>query len=196
MTTPFEPPFDDSPIDPNPQYQSPPPWAGGTFPPGPAPAPGYPEPSGTSWYDDRPASIPAAGVLAYVDAGLLILAGLLLLVGASAVDSWNNAFGSHDNSITAELAADGLINMVAAGLQIAGAITIAARSERGRLLLTVGGGLCIAAGVYWVLRVYDVGVVIWAIVFVTLPIVALALAWSAPATDWLRGESDTGNGQC
>lgn len=195
MTTPFEPPFDDSPIDPNPQYQSPPPCAGGTFPPGPAPAPGYPEPSGTSWYDDRPASIPAAGVLAYVDAGLLILAGLLLLVGASAVDSWNNAFGSHDNSITAELAADGLINMVAAGLQIAGAIMIAARSERGRLLLTVGGGLCIAAGVYWVLRVYDVGVVIWAIVFVTLPIVALALAWSAPATDWLRGESDTGNGQ-
>lgn len=188
MTTPFEPPFDDSPIDPNPQYPSPPPWAGYAFPPSPpvAQPPDYP---GASWYDDRPAGIPAAGVLAYVDAGLLILAGLLLLVGASAVDSWNNAFGSHDNSITAELAIDGLINMVAAGLQIAGGIMIAARSERGRLLLTVGGGLCIAAGLYWVLRVHDVGVVIWAIVFVTLPVVALSLIWSVTATDWLRGKT-------
>jgi hypothetical protein len=188
VTTPFEPPFDDSPIDPNPQYPSPPPWAGYSSPPGtPAPPPpGYPA---TSRYDDRPAAISAAGVLAYVDAGLLILAGLLLIVGASAVDSWNNAFGSHDNSITTELAVDGLINMMSAGLQIAGGIMIAGRSEAGRLLLTVGGGLCIAAGVYWVLRVHDVGVVIWAIVFVTLPIVAVSLARSVAATDWLRGKT-------
>jgi hypothetical protein len=192
VTTPFEPPFDDSPIDPNPQYPSPPPSAGYSLPPGaPAPPPpGYPGSSGAApWYDDRPPAIPAAGVLAYVDAGLLILAGLLLMVGASAVDSWNNAFGSHDNSITAELAIDGLINMVAAGLQISGGIMIAGRSEGGRVLLTVGGGLCIAAGLYWVLRVHDVGVVIWAIVFVTLPIVGLSLAWSPAATDWLRGKT-------
>lgn len=191
MTTPFEPPFDDSPIDPNPQYPSPPPWAGYTVPPGaPVPPPsGYPGSSNPSWYDDRSAGISAASVLAYVNAGLLILAGLLLLVGASAVDSWNNAFGSHDNSITTELAVDGLINMVSAGLQIAGGIMIAARSETGRVLLTVGCGLCIAAGMYWVLRVHDVGVVIWAVVFVTLPIVALSLAWSVAATAWLRGKS-------
>lgn len=190
MTTPFEPPFDDSPIDPNPQYPSPPPWAGYPPPMGaPTPPPGYPGSSRAPWYDDRPAGIPAAGVLAYVDAGLLILAGLLLLLGASAVDSWNNAFGTHDNSITAELATDGLINMLSAGLQIAGGIMIAGRSQRGRLLLTVGGGLCIAAGLYWMLRVHDVGVVIWAIVFVTLPVVALSLVWSMTATDWLRGKS-------
>jgi hypothetical protein len=42
---------------------------------------------------------------------------------------------------------------------------------------------------YWVLRVHDVGVVIWAVVFVTLPIVALSIAWSVPATAWLRGKS-------
>lgn len=194
MTTPFEPPFDDSPIDPNPQYPSPPPWAGGTFPPaGPTPPPpGYPGMSRPSWYDDRPAGIPAAGVLAYVDAGLLILAGLLLLIGASAVDSWNNAFGTHDNSITAELATDGLINMLSAALQIAGGILIAARSQRGRLLLTVGGGICIAAGLYWMLRLHDLGVVIWAIVFVTLPVVALSLVWSMSATDWLRGRPSPG----
>ena len=191
MTTPFEPPFDDSPIDPNPQYPSPPPWAGHSFPPGaPAPPPpGYPSTSGASSYDDRPAGISAARVLAYVNAGLLILAGLLLLVGASAVDSWNNAFGANDNSITVELGVDGLINMVSAGLQIAGGMMIAARSETGRMLLTVGCGLCIAAGVYWVLRVHDVGVVIWAIVFVTLPIVALSLTWSVAATAWLRGKT-------
>jgi len=191
MTSPYEPPPDDSPIDPNPTYPGPP-SSGRYFPQPQAPAPpppGYPGSYPPPWDTGRPGGISAASVLGYIDAGLLILAGLLLLIGASAVDSWNNAFGSNDNSITAELAIDGLLNLLSAGLQIAGGVMIADRSERGRTLFTVGGGLCIAAGVYWLIRVHDVGVAIWTIVFIALPIIALSLAWTAPATEWLRGEN-------
>jgi hypothetical protein len=28
---------------------------------------------------------------------------------------------------------------------------------------------------------------VWTIVFVALPIIAISLAWTAPATEWLRG---------
>ena len=191
MTSPYEPPPDDSPIDPNPTYPGPP-SSGRYFPQPQAPAPpppGYPGSYPPPWDTGRPGGISAASVLGYIDAGLLILAGLLLLIGASAVDSWNNAFGSNDNSITAELAIDGLLNLLSAGLQIAGGVMLTGRSERGRTLLTVGGGLCIAAGVYWLIRVHDVGVAIWTIVFIALPIIALSLAWTAPATEWLRGEN-------
>jgi hypothetical protein len=195
MGTPLEPPPDDSPIDPNPQYSAPPPYSGPPlsgqsfpYPGAPAPPPGYPGSYPAPWDTGRPNGIAAASVLAYIDAGLLILTGLLLFVGASAVDSWNNAFGTHDSGITTELAIDGLINLLSAGLQIAGAVMITARSERGRTLLTVGGGLCIAAGVYWVLRVHDLGVTIWTILFVALPVIALSLVWTDSASEWLRGE--------
>jgi hypothetical protein len=193
MTSPYEPPPDDSdsPIDPNPTYPGPP-LSGRYFPQPEAPAPpppGYPGSYPPPWDTGCPGGISAASVLGYIDAGLLILAGLLLLIGASAVDSWNDAFGSNDNSITAELALDGLLNLLSAGLQIAGGVMMTGRSERGRTLFTVGGGLCIAAGVYWIIRVHDVGVAIWTIVFMALPIIALSLAWAAPATDWLRGEN-------
>jgi hypothetical protein len=201
MTVPIEPPPDDNPIDPNPSYPYPgpqsaypgypgPPWAGRYLPPGaPAPPPpGYPGSYPPPWDTGRPGGISAASVLAYINAGLLILAGLLLLAGSSAVDSWNDAFGSHDNHIAAELAVDGLVNLLSAGLQIAGGVMIADRSARGRILLTVGGGLCVAAGVYWLIRVHAASVAIWTIVFIALPVIGMSLAWTAPCTQWLRKE--------
>jgi hypothetical protein len=48
--------------------------------------------------------------------------------------------------------------------------------------------LCVAAGVYWVLRVHDTGVAIWTILFVALPVIALSLVWTPAATEWLRRE--------
>ena len=202
MTGPYEPPPDDVPIDPNaaepyagppsqhpypppsqhpyPPYSAPPPY--------PAPPPyGYPGAYRAPWDTGRPSGIVAAGVLGYVNAGLLILSGLLLLAGASAVDSWNNAFGSHHSNITTELTVDGLINLLSAALQIAGGVLVLGRSERGRILLTVGGALCIAAGVYWFIRVHDLGVAAWTVVYVAMPITGLALVWTGPCTEWLRG---------
>src|SRR4051794_17307809 len=154
MTYPPEPPYepgDDVPIDPNPAYYAGPPVTGSYSPPPPArppahqggyhpvsapapPPPGYPGAYPAPWDTGRPVGVMGASVLAYIDAGLLILAGLLLLVGASAVDSFNQAFGSNDTNAAVELATDGLVNLVAAGLMIAGGVLMETRSERGRLL--------------------------------------------------------------
>jgi hypothetical protein len=187
MTGPFEPPPDDSPIDPNPPYPGPP-ATGHYFPAPPPPPPGYPGSYPPSWDTGRPSGLAAAGVLGYVDAGLLVLAALLLLAGASAVDSWNDAFGSNDSGITTELALDGLVNLLSAGLQIAGGITMTSRSQRGRILFTVGAAVCVAAGFYWIVRVHAAGIVVWTAVFVALPIIGLSLAWTREATGWLRGQ--------
>ena len=187
MTSPYEPPPDDGPIDPNPGYTGPP--SSGQYPSQSAPLPpqGYPLAYPPPWDSGRPGGLMAASVLAYIDAGLLILAGLLLLIGASAIDSFNNAFGSSDQGASAELAMDGLINLVSAGLQIAGGVMMSARSVRGRVLFTFGGAVCLAAGVYWLLRVHTAGVAIWTAVFIALPIIGLGMSWTAPATVWLRG---------
>ncbi len=186
MTSPYDPP-DDSPIDPNPGYAGPPP--SDHYPPqyAPLPPPGYPPAYPPPWDSGRPGGLMASSVLAYIDAGLLILAGLILLIGASAVDSWNNAFGSSDQGFTAELATDGLVNLLSASLQIAGGVMMSARNPRGRTLFTAGATICIAAALYWVLRVHDAGVAIWTAVFVALPIIGLSMAWTAPATIWLHG---------
>ena len=191
MTNPYDPPPDDGPIDPNPGYPEPP-WSSQYVPQPTAPMPpphGYPGSYPPPWDSGRPGSVLAASVLAYIDAGLLILAGLLLLVGASALNGWNNAFGGSDQGVTAELTADGMINLLSASLQIAGAVMMAGRNVRGRLLFSVGAGMCVGAGCYWLVRVGGGGAIIWAGVFVALPIIGLVMSWTAQSTAWLRGES-------
>ena len=185
MTYPFDPPPDDGPIDPNPNYGGPPP-SSQYHAPAPPPA-GYQGSYPPPWDSGRPSGLMAASVLAYINAGLLILAGLLLLIGASAIDSWNEAFGSSDHGYTAELAFDGLINFIAAGLQIAGGVMMSGRNERGRTVLTLGGAICVLAGLYWVLRVHDSGVVVWAGIFVAMPVIGMSMAWTERSTIWLRG---------
>ncbi len=116
-------------------------------------------------------------------------ASWLLLVGASAINDWNDAFGGNEQGITAELTADGMINLVSAGLQIAGAVLMAGRNVSGRVLFSVGAAVCIGAGCYWLLRVGGAQAIIWTGVFVALPIIGLVLCWTAQSTAWLRGES-------
>jgi hypothetical protein len=191
MTNPYDPPMDDGPIDPNPSYQGPP-WSGQYLsqPAAPMPPPyGYPGSYPPPWDSGRPGGVVAASVLAYIDAGLLIFAGLLLLVGASALNGWNDAFGGTEQGYTAELTADGMINLISAGLQIAGAVMMAGRNVRGRALFSVGAGVCIGAGCYWVLRVHDGTALVWTAIFVGMPVIALLMSWTAQSTEWLRGEN-------
>jgi hypothetical protein len=182
---------DDGPVDPNPSYAEPP-WSTQYLPQPPAPTPpllGYPGSYPPPWDSDRPGGVLAASVLAYIDAGLLILAGLVLLVGASAINDWNDAFGGGEQGFTAELTADGVINLVSAGLQIAGAVMMAGRNVSGRVLFSLGAGMCVGAGCYWLLRVGGAQAITWTGVFVALPIIGLVLCWTAQSTAWLRGEN-------
>ena len=137
----------------------------------------------------------AAAVLAYVNAGLLILAGALLLFGASVVSDFENSTGS-GSDYGVEIALDGLLNLVAAGLLIAGAVMFTSGKSTGRLLLTVGCAIVIAESVYWLTRFNSVitnsGTVVWALLFGVLAVLPLAFAYTGAVTRWIQGTHERG----
>lgn len=146
--------------------------------------PGYPGPGPT-----RPGQVLAAAVLGYIEAGLLIIAGLFLFAGASIVSDTTNALGAGGSGYTAEFVIDGVVDLACGGLLIAGAVMMTGRRPTGRMLFTVGGAVAIAAGVYWIVRFHDGGVAVWAGIFMALPIIAIALLWTGGVSPWLNGQT-------
>jgi hypothetical protein len=198
----------------DPQYQGPPPtgqwmpqqpadpWAtpqpdgyaqpSGYQPPG-YPAPGYPTPgyprypAGYVSGPARPGTAIGAAVLGYISAGLLVLAGSLLLFGASFVSDVETAAGS-GTDYGSELALDGFVNMIAAGLLIAGGVMLTGRNPNGRIMFSIGSGLVIAETLYWLVR-FDgftaTGFVVYSVLFGALTVVGLGLAWAPGVSSWI-----------
>lgn len=169
------------PVDP--WHQAPQPWQQPYAPYSPA-YPGYgfdPRTAG------RPGTLMASAVLAYVTAGLLILAGALLLFGASVVSNLDEV--SHSaGGYGAELAFDGVLNFLAAGLLIGGGVMVTGRKAAGRTLLSVGSVIVLGETVYWMVRfdfLHANGAVIYAVLFGALAVLILAFAWTAGARTWL-----------
>jgi hypothetical protein len=161
----------------------------GQQPYGPAPpgyaAYGYPAYPSQSVHA-RPGLVLGASVLAYVLAGLLILAGALLLFGASFFNRLGTELNSDTTSVTTELAFDGMANLFAAGLLIAGGVCLSGRLVRGRSMLAVGAAITLIECVYWLVRSSASGGV-FVLVFGALAAVSLVLATSGPVSRWLRG---------
>jgi hypothetical protein len=185
------------------------PWQPGYAPPGYAPPgyappgygpPGYPPPGYGYAHQPqpytgpvRPSEVLGASVLAYVLGGLLILAGLLLIFGASLSSSMGDAFDADTGSITAELAFDGVVNLVAAGLLIAGAVSLTGGRLGGRTLLACGAGITVAASIYWLARSSgERGAGVYAFLFDALAVIAVCLMFSGAVTRWLRARSTFG----
>jgi hypothetical protein len=199
----WPPPGDGQPT--YPQYQGPPP----TLPPEPGPpVPPYPDPYGPpnpygypylAGYGypgvppgrQRPGTLTAAAVLGYVNAGLLVIAGLLLFAGASLVNSLDDSSdGVNVEDFTAELTFDGFLNLLAAGLLIAGGVIMSARRPNGRLVYSLGAGVVVAEVVYWLgrwgSRIEDIsGVLVYGLLFGALAVTGAALAWTRDGTGWL-----------
>ncbi len=135
----------------------------------------------------RPGTVIGAAVLAYVVAGLLILAGVILFSGASTINDIGDSFGADTSSATTELVLDGLLDLIVAGLLIAGGVNLSMRRPSGRTLLYVGVVIVALDAIYWVGRVGGgAGVVIfWAGIFVIPAIIAGCLALGTTITTWL-----------
>lgn len=147
---------------------------------------GYPPAPG----ERRPGTATAAAVLGYVTAGILIAAGIVLLILASELHQLYDLTGGGHTLVTAEVAFDGALNFVAAGLLIAGGVSFLGRNPTGRVLLSIGGGIVVGESVYWVVRgAPDSPALFWALVFAALAVVALALAWTTAVGRWLRPQS-------
>ncbi|MEO6886177.1 MAG: hypothetical protein ABI232_07830 [Jatrophihabitantaceae bacterium] len=100
---------------------------------------------------DRPAPILGAAVLGYVLAGLLLLAGSMLVLGAMV----NLSFSSivpNTGRLSAELAVDGVLNVIAAALLIAGGVTFSSARSYGRWILAAGLVITLMCSTYWAVR--------------------------------------------
>jgi hypothetical protein len=172
-------PYSFAPSYPTAQYSSAPPGYG--YPGGPYPPPnpyGYDAPG-----SGRPGTLTAASVLSYVQAGLLLIAMLMLFYGASIVNNFDEA-----STVTAELLIDGVVNAVLAGLFIWGGVAMSLRRATGRVLVTAAGALCVVDGIYWMTRFPSGVVAFYMILFIALPATAAGLAWSTIASSWLTAE--------
>jgi hypothetical protein len=154
---------------------------------------GYPYPTGYPGPppgERRPGTLTAAAVLGYIAAGLLVLAALIVFTGASIVSDVDNASDSVSlDGYTAELTFDGFLNLIAAGLLIAGGVVMTGRRARGRTLYSVGAAVVLVEAVYWVGRwgslIADVGgLAFYAVLFAGLSIIGLTLAWTQAGTRW------------
>lgn len=154
---------------------------------------GYPQQQNRYAAPTRPGHVLGASVLAYVLGALLILAGILLIFGASLASSLGDVAGTDTGSITAELVLDGVANLVAAGLLIAGGVNLTSGRLSGRVLLGWGAALTGAASVYWLARTSGAsGAVVYALAFDALAAIAVWLMAGAGVTRWLRERSAFG----
>jgi hypothetical protein len=186
-----------SDADPQPPPYSGPPQ-GGPYDPNPAPAPygygygyGYPPAAypgfGYPAGEQRPGTVIAGAVLGYIAAGLLIFAGIVLFAGASTLNDLTDTYGI-SNTYSGELTGAGLINLIAAGLLIGGAVAMTGRSPTGRTVYLVGGAIVIVMAVYWLARwgtksgLEDV--IFYALLFGALVVVGICLACTGAANRW------------
>lgn len=187
------------------------PYAGGPYPGGPypdnrAPGWGYPPPYPTGYGapmvaaypgyapippgERRPGTLTASAVLGYVNAGFLILMSVVLFSTNSIIDNLNRYDYYDHSNLSTEFAIDAFLNLIAAGLLIAGAISMTNRTALGRLLYSVGAVLVLAESVYWLARWArkDGGSYLtpYPLMFIAVAVVGLSLAWVGGATAWFN----------
>jgi hypothetical protein len=149
---------------------------------------GYPSPYPAPYprAPARPGTVTASAVLAFVTGGLLIAASLLLFAGASVLHDLGNLDGTNTDPTTTEFTLDGVIDLVAAGLLIAGGVMLTGRKAAGRTLVCAGGGVVVVAAIYWLARFGSFSATIfYALLFGALAIIAMALGFSGTARAWL-----------
>jgi hypothetical protein len=144
----------------------------------------YPGPGAAS--HGRPGQVVAAAVLSYVEAGLLILTGLILFSGSAAASAWSSD-GDGEHGWGAQFGFAGLGDIVAAGLLIAGGVMFTGGKRPGRTLLGFGLGLCVIEALFWIIR-FDDGagaMVPWAAFYLIMPTIAMFLSYAGSITGWL-----------
>jgi hypothetical protein len=145
----------------------------------------YPNPGAIGW--GRPGQAVAAAVLSYIEAGLLILTGLILFSGSSAVSDWSSSNEGNDYGWAAQFALAGLGDVVAAGLLIAGGVAFTGGKQVGRTLLAVGLAVCVVEAILWISWLYDSSGAsfVWAAFYLVMPIIATSMSYAGSVSRWL-----------
>ncbi|MBM9475635.1 hypothetical protein JL107_04160 [Nakamurella flavida] len=143
----------------------------------PAPGPAYPAPVRPF----RPGGVTAAAVLAFVQSGLLLFAGLFVLAGADVAGVVQDSGSGLDDEFTVVA----LLTWLATGLLIAGGAQVL-NGPRG--ILIGGCALSLALSVYWLVRILGEvavrGVVAWPFLFAVLPIISISMISTGAVRHW------------
>jgi hypothetical protein len=132
--------------------------------------------------------VTAAAVLAFVQAGFLIVSGIVLLAGGA----WAlQEFDEYALGIGAEITIVSIITLAAAALLITGG---AQGFNRKAMLLIIGCAVSLVLSVYWFIRLATAGVpvgpsLVYPLIFAILPVIALALINSGTARAWLASRA-------
>ncbi|CAN5182890.1 hypothetical protein BH20ACT5_BH20ACT5_20500 [soil metagenome] len=164
------------PYTPPPQYGGYPPVGYGQPPYG---APQYGSPYGMPTGPQRPGGALAAAVLAYIQAGLVLIGSLVVLTGATASAEW----------LVVAIA-----QLVSVGLLIFGAVQLT--SGTGRKVLLVGNAGQLALVLYWSIRLATVGdavneigdfggAFVLPLFYAVLPAIGLGLSYTSAVTRFL-----------
>jgi hypothetical protein len=131
----------------------------------------------------RPGTVTTAAVLGFVQAGLTIIATIILMIGLAAVqDVVNDAESINgvdvDGGGLALLWIAGIVALVGAGLLIWGSVK--ALSGTAGNLLVIAAGLQIVLCVFWLIE----GAGIIPILLIVMPIITLVMSLGGPAKQY------------
>jgi hypothetical protein len=152
------------------------------------PPPGYPPGYGdyppAPVANRRPGAVTAAAVLAFVQAGLVIVAGIVLLSGGTSMID----YGGQVSGLGTEWTIVAIITIICGGVILAGGVQL----FKGKAaLVVIGSALSLLISVYWVIRIssFDVNIgpaLVWPLIFAVLPVITLALALGSSSKAWSR----------
>jgi hypothetical protein len=134
----------------------------------------------------RPGAATAAAVLAFVQAGITAVPGVLALIGSSSFGG-----GNAESWISTIAILAGVALLIVGGVQLMGG--------KDRNMLVIACGLEIAISLYFIIRTlsldtegiedasYGQGLLIgFAVFFAVMPVIALVLSFGAPTTQYLQ----------
>jgi hypothetical protein len=150
--------------------------------PGYAPMPGpsgYPAPG-----RGRPGAVTAAAVLAFVQAGTVVMSGIGLLAGGTVLVQ---EFDREALGAGAEITIVALLTLAAGALLIIGGAQVFSRRSR---MLVLGSVASLALSFYFFVRMLTLGApvgfsLVYPLMYAILPIISLSLINSSTAKAWL-----------
>lgn len=158
------------------------------------PQQGYPQPGqwGGPAAPGRPGSVTASAVLAFVQGGMAVIGGIIMLAGGSIIADVESRTSSSSGGQSGWLITLAIAALAAAAVLIAGGVKVFSGNLS---LATIAAAVSLAVSVLYVIWSSSVvGVnfgtaIIWPLIYSVLPIIILALTMSGTAQSWARGRS-------
>lgn len=146
--------------------------------------PGYPSPGfppvgyGVPPAKPRPPGVvKAAAVLAYIQGGILVVAGIGLLSSSTTFSD----FGVK-NRYTVTVMIMSIVALLAGGLLIAGGVQA---YNRKRALMIAGSAISLGLSIWWIIRFEFFGpVLVWSLLLAVLPVLCISLMTGAAGRVW------------